>query len=362
MALIFIPPADLSSSANAATSTTLFDIGYFTTGRTATIAFRLGNTGSSPVSWTLSAHDPFDADVTFDFSLSSGNLGADEISDTITVDVCVPLDAYEIGHIADLIAWDGSDEYSAEIVFEPVRANMERRSQYPERAGNATDIASNVITSLGDTLYVAIFQPVALDPDISMPETFDISGDWDARTGAPKVCSRLDPMNQTYGYQMSRCVIQAQFQREEPQIRTTTLTATDTLLSYHVHASLVIPAENELTPRLWALFNPETVKEPATYKRTVFILKRQGEFYSIENIRTKDFGVDVSHFECDLIALHDRYEGAPDYWNPFALTYEFESDKPYAKFPCPPTFFTDQLPDSSGSGADWSGAEPIVLV
>ncbi|MBP7746923.1 MAG: hypothetical protein KA383_12405 [Phycisphaerae bacterium] len=363
--LVFVSASDLTQSAALATPTTNIDLGYFTTGRMATVALRVGNQGSTSAAWNLNARDPFDDGVTCDIYPDMGFLVADEISDTVTVDITLPLDAYEIGHVADLILTDGSSETICELTFTPVQANVERRSQYPSRAGDATRISGNVIESLGDTLQVYVFQPVAYDPS-----TDDlISVEWQDKSigglyrgmkivTAADPCERLNPHNEQWGYTVCPTVVRGQFQRESPSIVTTALEATGAPLRYNVSASLILPGWAELTPRLWAMFQPETETEPATYKRTVYLLKRQGVVYAIENIRGLDLGSDLSHFECDLIALHDAAMGSADYYNPFAVVYQYDSDKPYAVFTCPTPRLDTLLPDSSGSGsgAGWSGS------
>lgn len=374
--LIFVPADDLSQSAASATATSSIDLGYFTTGRMRTVALRVGNQGSEPAAWTLSARDPFDDGVTFDFTPEAGSLAPDEISDTVTVNISLPLDAYEIGHVADLILSDGSSETIAEVTFTPVQANVERRSQYPSRAGDATRTSGNVIESLGDTLQIYVFQPVAYDP--TMDDLFTVEWQDNRQTlggfrgmkiisAAADPCERLNPHSPDWGYTACPVVVRGQFQRESPSIVTTALEADGAPLRYSVSASLILPGWAELTPRLWALFQPETETEPATYKRTVYLLKRQGVFYAVENIRGLDLGTDLSHFECDLIALHDAAMGSPDYYNPFSVVYAYESDKPYAVFTCPIPHFETLLPDGSGSsgssgsgsGAGWSGSEIV---
>lgn len=368
MSLVFIPTNDYNRDATVAKTMTDFDLGSIRIGTRAAFSFRIGNTGSAAVTWSLTVNEQFDPEATGKWELpQGGSLAPGQTTDTLTVRVNVPITAVEMGVIVDLIASDGTDEYPLEISYEAMGTNSWRRSNYPRRAGQATNSATNVIDNLGDILRVLCFHPVAFDPDAvtgfgKQVKTEPLGTATDALAGYKSMkvidgrdpCDRLNPKDETFGYAQSLAIIQGQFSGETRETRTINLTATDTVMEYQVGATLAFIAENELV-RHWGLFEEATEIEPAQYKRSVFILQRLGELWSIENIRTMDKGDELSHFEADLVALHPRYIGAPSFWNPFAITYEYESEKPYSMFVCTLDFPTEEF-DFIPSGSVYLGS------
>ena len=364
MRLIFIPSHDYNRNAHEAETVTGFDLGAIRIGTRAAFSFRIGNTGSAAGSWSLSVVDNSDPEYPDKWELPEGGiLAAGETTDTLTVRVNLPIDAVEMGVVVDLVATDGTDEYPLEIVYEAMGTNSWRRANYPRRAGDATDSASTVIDNLGDILRVLCFHPIAFDPDAAtgygQKIKFENGGaERDTLAGYKPIrivdgrdpCDRLNPKDEVFGYTQQLAIIQGQFSGETRETRTVNLTASNTLMEYQVGATLALIAEDELI-RHWALFESATELEPAQYKRSVFTLQRLGELWSIENIRTIDFGDQLSHFEADLVALHPQYIGAPSFWNPFALTFEYESDKPYAMFVCTLDFPIEEYKEiPTGSG------------
>ncbi len=345
MGLVFIPIKNYSRDANTAATITDIDIGSVCIGTSVTFCFRLGNTGDTAVDWTLSVVDNYDPDTPDKWQLpEGGSLAPGETTNTLTVGMRLPLNAVEMGHVVNLIATDGNTEYTLEISYEAMGTNSFRRSQYPRRVGDWTDTASNVITQLGDKLRILVFDPMPYVgapgygqkvPIIIGPKCTKLAGYREmAIQDGSDPCQRLHPHNEKYGYTQSTYIVFGQFSNENRETRYFNLRATSTEMEYQVSARLSFCAEDELI-RHWALFSGGSETEPAQYKRSVFVLQRQGELFSIENIKTIDRGTQLSHFEADLVALHNWSNGKSSFWNPFAITFDgFESDIPYAMFSC----------------------------
>jgi len=365
--LIFIPTTDYNRDATEAETISDFDLGSIRIGTRAAFSFRIGNIGSNAVTWSLYVRDEFDPDYPDKWELpTGGQLAAGETTDTLTALVNVPINATEIGTVVDLVATDGTEETTLQVVYEAMGTNSWRRSNYPRRAGDASDTAANVIDSLGDILRILVFDPVPhvetggygvkMKAEALSDARDNLAGYRSLRiVNGTDPCDRLNPKDETYGYAQSLAIIQGQFSRESRETRQT-MTATDTTLVYDVGASLAFRAEDELI-RHWASFTPATETEPEQFKRSVFILQRLGELWAIENIRVIDKGDVLSHFEADCIALHSRMMGKPTFYNPFAITYPFESDVPYAQFTCLldfPVEYFEGIPSGSGVFSDSS--------
>jgi len=339
MPLVFIPTTDYSTSTADAETITSLDLGYVKGATSRTVSFRIGSS-AEPASSVIAAVR--DAPYAHDFAIEPDTftLEPDAISDTIAITLTLPLDVADEAFSVLLNATTDSGEvFTLPLTYETVGPNAERLPQYPRRAGQATDISTGPILALGDSLVLHRYDPLPYDGGSVIVEAVpcgrDLSGE--ARNSrfraACDPCVRLNALDPSYGYAHSQETILAQFQRET-RTTTTHLLADNTVLTYNVAASLILPAAYDLN-REWALFSSASGADRAQYKRTVWLVQRQSEYFSVENIRTLDFGEVISHFECDLIALHERTQGSPDYWNPFALTYEYESDKPYAAYACP---------------------------
>jgi len=365
--LIFIPTTEYARDANQCEPVSDLDLGSIRIGTRAAFSFRIGNIGSNTVTWSLYVRDEFDPDYPDKWELpTGGQLAAGQTTDTLTALVNVPINATEIGTVVDLVATDGTEETTLQIVYEAMGTNSWRRSNYPRRAGDASDTAANVIDSLGDILRVLCFDPVPHVESGGYGVKMKAEALSDARNNlagyrplrvvnGSDPCDRLDPKNEAFGYAQSVAIIQGQFSRESRETRHT-MTATDTTLVYDVGATLAFRAEDELI-RHWALFAPATETEPEQHKRSCFILQRLGELWAIENIRTVDKGDVLSHFEADCILCQSRHMGKPTFFNPFAVTYPFESDVPYAQFTCTldfPVEYFEGIPSGSGVFSDSS--------
>ncbi len=367
--IVFIPATDYHRNAHEAETMTDFDLGAIRIGTRAAFSFRIGNTGSAAVAWSLSVVDNSDPEYPAKWELPEGGmLAPGQTTDTLTVRMNLPIDAIEMGHIVDLLASDGTGNYPLELTYEAMGTNSWRRSNYPRRAGNATDSATTVIDSIGDILRVLCFHPIAWNPDAvagyGQKMKFEVLGvQRDNLAGYRPVrivngsdpCDRLNPIDETFGYTQALAIIQGQFSREQRETCYSNLTATDTVMEYQVGASLAFIGQDELI-RHWALFEEATETEPAQFKRSVFVLQRLGEWWSIENIRVIDKSDELSHFEADLVALHPRSMGKPTYWNPFAITYELESDVPYAAFTCKLEFPKDEFEGIPSGSAVYLGS------
>lgn len=353
--LIFVPATDLSTSAHVASSVTSLDLGFIKATGSKQISFRIGNLGSETANVSLSIKDLMDTQVheKVSLSLTSFSISPGEISNTVTLTVSLPRETIGMSHILTVTASSGE---MLEIYAEYVGPNTERKPQYPDRTGDATRVASDVVFRLGDTLTLFRFTPVAYDQS----DTRRIINDKvitfpSGQGGCGDPCSRLNPSDPLgRGYTLTTENIIAQFQAESRTIRQS-FQATDTTLIYEVNGRLILPSEFELT-REWALFAFESRDglDPDRYKRTVFIVKRQGELFAIENIRTLDHADDLSHFECDLIALHSRKMGDRNFYCPFNIVYLWGSDEPYSKYPCPCNVPEELMLDTSGGSSGGS--------
>lgn len=343
--LVFIPTTDYATSAAAAETIGYLDFGPIPIGQNKTAAFRVGNVGPDAVQVVLTVVDEGGEvvpDFTYQLEPDAFTLGPDEISDTVSVRVATPYIRRSFNYVVDLVATpDIGDEAALTLTYEVVGPTVNRCSHYPRRANDQTDNFADIIETLGDDLSVRVFEPVACVGGSVQVEggdcLRDLTGDAaNTRFISPcDPCERLNPLNPTMGYVGYAYVIRAQFQREQRSI-TTHLLADNTVMTYHVAASLIVPAPWEsILYRNWALFSPASGADKGQFKRTVVVVQRHDELYAVENVRTLDGpNQAVSHFECDLVQLHDRAMGSPDFYNPFALTYEFESDKPYAAYAC----------------------------
>lgn len=84
----------------------------------------------------------------------------------------------------------------------------------------------------------------------------------------------------------------------------------------------------------WALFEPPSQTDCEQFKRTVVLIRRLGEWFAVLNEVAIMFSDSISHWECDLIPVHAAMMDGPDVFNPFAFTYEQDSNNPYATFSC----------------------------
>lgn len=334
--IVFIPANEWSTDANSASSVNELDISYVKLTESKQTSFRIGNTGTETVSNVLSLIDELDPNVndTASLSLDELELAPGATSNTITLTVAPPLDATAGSHIITVSSSSGE---TLDVFAVYVGPNTERASQIP-REGQATRITSAVISSLGDQLDLFVFHPVAFDPTDTRRLMNDMVITFPPGQGQYEAdpCSRLSPsheLEQAYTQTTERII--ANFGSENRTFRQT-YQATNSTITYEVTASLTLPAEFPLT-REWALFSPESRDglTPSLYKRSVYLIKRGGEWFDIANERTIDFGADHSHYACDLIAIRDRKMGDPSYYCPFSLVWGLHSDQPFACFTCP---------------------------
>lgn len=349
MPLTFIPTSYYgTSAAEAETFDDLYgqlDAGYITIGDSHTVALRVGNIGPDAVQVVLTISDE-GGEIIPDFSYQvepdTFVLAPDGVSDTISIRIATPYIDRTTAYSVELVATpDIGEPATLRVVYEVVGPLSNRISQYPRRRSDATDTFTGIIESLGDDVSVHWFQPLAYDGGtvavLASPCSRHLTGNAaDTRFLSPcDPCERLNPLNQFWGYTAYHQPMACQFQRESRSI-TTHVLADDTTLTYHVSASLIVAAPWEsLLYRDWALFAPASGADRPQYKRTVVLIQRLDELFAVENVRTIDGpNQAISHFECDLVQLHRRTAGSPDYYNPFAITYEYQSDKPYAAYAC----------------------------
>lgn len=122
-------------------------------------------------------------------------------------------------------------------------------------------------------------------------------------------------------------------------------------MSFSVTAKLFLSAEWELQQETWSLFAPGALPDDATFKKTVYLVQREGAMFAIENLQAKFYVEGISHYEADLIQLHNRSMGSPDFFNPFALVYAFNSAKPASAFPVGLEPLFSELAVDAGSNA-----------
>ena len=347
--LIFIPSHDLSVNADEAETIDEIDLGFIQVGESKTASFRIGNRGGALLTSTVTIDDLWSS-----LSLGVICLGADEISDTITVAVAPPVDSPSSGRVATIAATDAE----LTITYTVVGPFDERSSQFPERSSDFTDNVSSTIGRVGEVFTLHRYDPIPHDPDddrvfVSVRDGYR----WTNSEGrnyrfshAANPCDRLDPLNGDWGYAHSSSTIIASFQLESFSIRENS-SASNTAMSFDAEARLTIPAEYDVV-RAWALFSESQGADSDQYKRTVFLIQRQSRLWALHNIFSRYRGNELSHHICDLIPLHNRTMGSADFYNPFAFTFAENADKPYSCFPCDYDLMSlTEVIDGSGSGA-----------
>lgn len=354
--LKFVPADDLSESATDATNTTSLDLGLIQVGESQSASLRIANTGTIETDYTLSlAADPT---ILIEIEPDSGTLAADEISDTTTISIIPELEASGIRSI-DLTATDGTGStYRLELYFVVVGINEQRASQSPERETAFTSNVSNVVTAVGEWIKIYRYDPVAFNPNdtrviIDTDRTRKLSGTA-ANHGwlSQSYEERLNPLNETWGYVRSDEKIIGSFHDETTDVEIA-FKRNNTQMTYTSSAFLVVSAEFEL-PRLWSLFEYDKPHSPdsAQYKRTVFLFRRQADVWCLHHIYSRYKGNELSHFECEVLQLHNSGLGSSQFFNPFSFTYELEIDKPYANYPVNfGDLFASIGVDGSGSNA-----------
>lgn len=360
MMVVFIPSNDYATSADDAATIDEIDFGYVKADHFESRSFMLGNRSTESVTLSLSISDS--SPVTeWTLSHESLTLSAGAVSDSLTLSIALPLDAPNASGSALLIVDDGTDTYSLDLLYEMVGSNLERRSQYPERAGDKTDQFGSVVETFGEPIIIWRFDPVPYDPEDTdilarqSPNARYLNDGGDIIfLRQSNVCDRLNPDNARWGYVRSSQTVRAAFQREDFTINET-YEQTNTRVTWTGGAYLTVPAhyEESLT-REWALFAEARGADKEQYKRTVLLCQKQGQVFALQNVLAPSYGDELAKFTAELIPVHDTGMGSPDFFNPFALTYTYASDKPYAQYNCPLEVSFAEVVTDSGSAADYS--------
>lgn len=280
------------------------------------------------------------ADITID--IDAGTLAPNDISDTTSITIEVPPKAISMGQVFDIVAKVGDIEYELEINYEAVGANDFRRPQYPDRASSFTDQASNTLDRFSEWLTLATYTPITFDP--TDDALFIRNGSLKAQS---QICERLDPTNDRWGYTLSTSKMRGTFVNESRDISMDQATG----ITYETSAYLVIPAEEELI-REWRLLAPARASDVDQYKRTVYVIERQGELFAIESIIPYYMGAILSHFEADLVSISRKDQNIAARYNPWAISYRLDSDKPTHTWQC--HFDVDTILQDIGSNASMS--------
>jgi len=360
MGLIFVPASDLSTSASEATSITSIDFEFILAGEISTKALRVGNRHTFPGSFTVSSTSDLVRVLP-----AEGYLTPDEISDTISVEIVVPVDMPTGPQNLDLIANFAGNEYTLRLEFEAVGVNVARDSEYPERRTSFTDQISDTIIRAAEPLRLLTFTPIPFDPsdkrivlDFSRRRKLDIGGDH--KFISQNVGTQLDPTNPTWGYVRSEAIILGSWQDEFEAIQVE-FESLNTVMTYTGTAQLYVPAEFEF-PRMWGLFNVGNDHETDQYKRTVYIVERRGEFWGVHNVYTRWRGNEIAYREIDLVQITPRAMGSPDFYNPFAWTFRAEQDKPYAMFSIDPPNLATALTGNGSNASNTSALDSSGVV
>ena len=358
--LAFLPSSDYSESASAATGVETLDYEYIQVGESKSRSIRIANQSNDTVNYFLAADSDW-----VEITPESGTLQADEISNTTFIEISPPLGEKTAIHSVDLVATTGVDVYRLELLFEVIGANETRQSQYPERRSDFTDNVSNVINRVSESFTLYRYDPVAYDESdnrviIDPDQKRQLVGTPGShRWLTQNFAERLNPLNSTWGYTRSDETILASFHDETNEIETS-FTRDNSMMSYQSTAYLVVPAEFEFH-QIWALFSPAKNPDPDQYKRTVYLIRRREDIWCLHNIYARYRGNELSHYEIELVQFHRQAMGSAAYYNPFALTYERDTDKPYAMYPVDyGDLFDSVLSDTSGSELQNPSENPSI--
>ena len=323
MPLVFIPVEEVSTSASQCETIGSVDLGYILAGEAKSFSFRLGNIGPA-IDWTLTASHPSIA-----IDETAGHLEPDDTTDTLTINVTLPIDAKSAFIYASLEA--NTDDVLS-VVYQAVGPNESRLPEYPNRTSQMTDLAAQSIDRVAEQIRLYRYDPIAYNPNdkrlihyttLSLPKPGNENG-----FITQNLYERVNPLNATWGYARTEQSIIASFQSEHDSHRDS-FTMDDAADAFTGEARLFVPAEYDLT-RQWALYSPETALEPERCKRTVFIFRRQAAIYVLVDIYHRFRGNEFSHYECTLRKLHTRAMGSRSEFNPFAQIFLCNDDKPYA--------------------------------
>jgi len=372
MPLIFIPTDDVNT--DATTATAIEDdlyLGIAQVNKTLSYSCRVGNNSGNAVTFTWELEDEFDPDVYEHVSILLGNafinlddpitLQAGQCTDTLGLTIDQPIDAGSRYYTPILTAVTTTGQRdSLHLYYDYVGPHSYRRRQWPDSATDFTDNVGNVIDNMSEPLVLHRYDPIYYDPDDTriFVTTDPYSGERVFETQSD-ICYRLKPDDERWGYDHNESTILSSFQREDIETRFN-FAATNTSMTYNATARLYMPAEVDLIP-IWGMFALARGADPAQFKKSVWLTQRQGKVYYLANIISMYRGAELGYHVADLIAIHDTAMGSPDFFNPFAWTYENQSDKPYAMYNCRlGMFITSFLEgDASGSAAPVVEDEPV---
>lgn len=365
--LIYIPVNDLSDSAADAETIDELDFGEVLAESSVSASFRLGNTYGSTVDYEFTVtSDSLNSFLSEWVTLPpTGELQADGTTDTLSIRLEPPVTAGNRSYLVSLNAICEHGVSSIDLAFTVVVDRDARRSEWPERATTQTDVFSDQIDRTAEHIELLRYEPVAYDASddrviVERGERNLIDGDEITFRSQVDPCDKLNPLNSEWGYQQSTTWIRAHFQPETDEI-TTSFTKDDTSQVYASTAGLIIPAEFYSDfQRSWALFSPKNDADRPQYKRTVFAFNRNGEIWAILDVIAPPLGDLVAYLECRCIQIHNADMGSPQFFNPWAWTFENNSDKPYAMYPCEVSTAVESIADTSGSNASNPSWNPSV--
>jgi len=363
MPLIFIAPDDVNTNARTASmiEEDLY-LGIAQVNQSLSYSCRVGNDTDNPVTFTWELEDEFDPDVYEHVSILLGNqyislddpitLQSGECTDTLGITIEQSIDAGSRYFTPILTCRSETNErYDLHLIYDYIGPHSYRRRQWPDSATDFTDNVAGVIDNMSEPLVLHRYDPIYYDPDDTriFTSTDPISGERKFEMQS-NPCDRLKPDNEMWGYSHNEDTILSSFQREDIPTRFN-FTQTNTVMTYNATARLYMPGEIDLIP-IWGMYALARGSDPAQFKKTVWLTQRQGKIYYLANIISKYKGAELGYHVADLIALHDTAMGSPDFFNPFAWTYENQIDKPYAMYNCRlGMFITSFTPgDASGSG------------
>jgi len=298
------------------------------------------------------------------------SLTGGQCSDTLGITIDPPVDHGSRYYEVELSAvTSNGDMYTLILIYEHVGPHSYRRQQYPDSADNFTENVSNIIGGFSEPLAMHIYTPVPYEGDNSITVEYGKFGEQMRNLcfGAgdhtfkrqSDVCERLRPDNPK-AYTHEQITVMSSFQNEDHEIRLS-YEATNTSMTYHGSARIYIPAEYDpyLLP-YWGMFNAARGADDSQFKKSVYLIQRQGRIYALVNLMPKYRGSEFAYNVASCIELFDSSPNSPDFFNPFSITYRWNSDIPYACYPVRLgmfiTSFTSAPDGSSGSNANPSNA------
>ena len=224
------------------------------------------------------------------------------------------------------------------VTLEIVGPNVTYAEKYPERAGPITDQLGGVILSASEVLDAHIYDPIGLEsvsngaaevlevPSLSFGATFRLAND---------PCARLNKDDWEWGYAASEARIEGAFQHESDAF--TLEFRIGSAIEFSKTAKLYLPGHYENLLH-FALFEDFSATEPEQYKRTVILIERDGILWWLATAVPQYKGPYLAYFDCQLAAVSDASNSSLIWVNPFAITWNLGSRKPYRLYTCPTTF------------------------